>query len=159
MGRPAGHTSIVECSAWARDPFLKNRQTKKATCCHAMVTFKACSIFFLIFVFLCDAGCEARAWCIPRYAPCLSCFPGSAGRDVVFLPALPRSFQAGYRKGQALGAAPAAKSFKGNQAFGWQGHRFHICSFRILCCYSTYRDLGCPLPSAKTRLTGLTNIW
>lgn len=79
----------------------------------------------------------------------MSCFPGSVGRDVVFLSALPRSSWTGYRKGQALGGALLPSLSKGNQTFGWQGHYFHICSFRRLCCYSTHCDLGCPLPSAK----------
>lgn len=68
---------------------------------------------------------------------------------MVFLSALPRSSWAGYRKGQALGGALLPSLSKGNQTFGWQGHNFHICSFRRLCCYSTHCDLGRPLPSAK----------
>lgn len=63
---------------------------------------------------------------------------------------------AGCGEGQAAAGAAQLPSFsKEMRTFGWQGSSFHICSFRMLCCYSTPCDPGCPLPPPKSRLLGL----
>lgn len=69
------------------------------------------------------------------------------------------SHWAGCREGQAASGAAQLPSFsKEIRAFGWQGSCFHICSFRILCCYSTHHDPNCPFPSPKPRLPDLAEI-
>lgn len=88
--------------------------------------------------------------CIPGSSPCVSCFLRSVGKGCGPPPCPPKVILGWRQERPGTSRGPAAKSFKGNQAFGWQDHCSHICSFRSLCCYSTDCGLGCPLPSAKT---------
>lgn len=119
-----------------------------------VIFFFFCVALGVIF-FLCGAGCEPRAWCTPGCTLCSSCFPGCVGRDGSS--SLPSQGHSGLDTGKVRHLAGALRPnlSKGNQTFGWQGHCFHICSFRRLCYYSTYCDLGCPLPSAKA----LSQAW
>lgn len=79
----------------------------------------------------------------------LELFPRLCWKGCALPPCPPKVIPGWRQEKTGTRGGPTAKSFKGNQAFGWQDHCFHICSFRILCCYSTYCDLDWPLPSAK----------
>lgn len=78
--------------------------------------------------------------------------PESVGWGVGFLPPPRSSPRAGCGEGQASADVTQLPSFsKEMRTVGWQSVCFHICSFRILRCYSTH----CLTPAALGFSTAL----